>query len=63
MMIPSQAGKLAVVTGANSGVGLETSRRLLWPGRAFAARPESHGGRRGLVTWPSPVGCATPLWR
>jgi len=26
--LPSQAGKLAVVTGANSGVGLETARRL-----------------------------------
>ncbi|AGZ44698.1 SDR family oxidoreductase [Actinoplanes friuliensis] len=28
MDIPSQAGKIAVVTGANSGVGLETARRL-----------------------------------
>ena len=28
MDIPSQAGKLAVVTGANSGVGRETARRL-----------------------------------
>jgi NAD(P)-dependent dehydrogenase (short-subunit alcohol dehydrogenase family) len=26
--LPTQAGKLAVVTGANSGVGLETARRL-----------------------------------
>src|SRR4051812_14809462 len=28
LTIPSQAGKLAVVTGANSGVGRETARRL-----------------------------------
>jgi NAD(P)-dependent dehydrogenase (short-subunit alcohol dehydrogenase family) len=28
MNIPSQTGKLAVVTGANSGIGLETVRRL-----------------------------------
>jgi NAD(P)-dependent dehydrogenase (short-subunit alcohol dehydrogenase family) len=32
MEIPSQAGKLAVVTGANSGVGLETARRLALAG-------------------------------
>jgi NAD(P)-dependent dehydrogenase (short-subunit alcohol dehydrogenase family) len=32
MTIPTQAGKLAVVTGANSGVGLETARRLALAG-------------------------------
>ena len=32
MDIPSQAGKLIVVTGANSGVGLETARRLALAG-------------------------------
>jgi NAD(P)-dependent dehydrogenase (short-subunit alcohol dehydrogenase family) len=32
MELPTQAGKLAVVTGANSGVGLETARRLALAG-------------------------------
>lgn len=32
MTIPTQAGKLAVVTGANSGVGLEAARRLALAG-------------------------------
>jgi NAD(P)-dependent dehydrogenase (short-subunit alcohol dehydrogenase family) len=32
MIITTQAGKLAVVTGANSGVGLETARRLALAG-------------------------------
>ncbi len=30
--IPDQSGKLAVVTGANSGIGLETARRLAMAG-------------------------------
>ncbi|MEV6983268.1 SDR family oxidoreductase [Sphaerisporangium sp. NPDC051017] len=30
--VPGQAGKLAVVTGANSGIGLETARRLALAG-------------------------------
>jgi len=32
MEISAQAGKLVVVTGANSGVGLETARRLALAG-------------------------------
>jgi NAD(P)-dependent dehydrogenase (short-subunit alcohol dehydrogenase family) len=45
MEIPSQAGKLAVVTGANSGVGLETARRLALAGASviLAVRTPAKG--------------------
>jgi NAD(P)-dependent dehydrogenase (short-subunit alcohol dehydrogenase family) len=91
-MIPSQNGRLAVVTGANSGVGRETAHRLALagaevilavrtPAKGVAAARDipgatrveeldlawlarvSRGGRRGLTTWPWPVGCGTPRWR
>jgi NAD(P)-dependent dehydrogenase (short-subunit alcohol dehydrogenase family) len=59
MDIPSQAGKLAVVTGANSGVGLETARRLAaagaevvlavrTPSKALAASRDLPGSFRVL---------------
>jgi hypothetical protein len=33
--VPDQAGKLAVVTGANSGTGREAAQRLAGPGRTW----------------------------
>src|SRR4249920_1604614 len=43
--IPDQTGKLAVVTGANSGIGLETARRLAAAGAevVIAVRNPSKG--------------------
>jgi NAD(P)-dependent dehydrogenase (short-subunit alcohol dehydrogenase family) len=45
--IPSQTGKLAVVTGANSGIGLETARRLALAGAdvVLAVRSVDKGKR------------------
>jgi NAD(P)-dependent dehydrogenase (short-subunit alcohol dehydrogenase family) len=45
LSIPSQTGKLAVVTGANSGVGLETARRLALAGASviLAVRTPAKG--------------------
>ncbi len=45
--IPSQTGKLAVVTGANSGIGLETARRLALAGAdvVLAVRSVDKGNR------------------
>src|SRR5687768_14932751 len=59
MEIPSQAGRLAVVTGANSGVGLEAARRLAaagaevvmavrTPSKALAATRDLPGSFRVL---------------
>ncbi len=45
--IPDQSGKLAVVTGANSGIGLETARRLASAGAnvVLAVRNAEKGAR------------------
>jgi NAD(P)-dependent dehydrogenase (short-subunit alcohol dehydrogenase family) len=45
--VPSQTGKLAVVTGANSGIGLETARRLALAGAdvVLAVRSVDKGNR------------------
>src|SRR3954451_18721061 len=42
LTIPSQAGKLSVVTGANSGVGRETARRLAAAGAEVVLAVRSH---------------------
>ena len=45
--VPDQTGKLAVVTGANSGIGLETARRLALAGAdvVLAVRSVDKGNR------------------
>lgn len=56
LTIPSQAGKLAVVTGANSGVGRETARRLAAAGAevVLAVRTPAKGAEaaRDMVGRP-----------
>jgi len=47
--IPDQAGRFAVVTGANSGIGLETSRRLAAAGaQVVLAVRNADKGRRAV---------------
>ena len=51
--IPDQTGRLALVTGANSGLGLETSRALLQKGAtvlmACRSQRKSEAARRDLL--------------
>ena len=49
--IPDQTGKLVVVTGANSGIGAETSRRLAAAGAhvVLAVRDEDKGRRTAAI--------------
>ena len=42
IIIPDQTGTLAVVTGANSGIGFGVTRRLAAAGGDHEQRDESH---------------------
>lgn len=55
--VPDQSGRVAVVTGANSGLGLETARALARKGAhvILAVRDEAKGHRAaGLISAESP---------
>ena len=69
--VPDQAGKLVVVTGANSGTGREAARRLAGAGAhvVMAVRTVAKGSGRGTRSWPlSPApglryaGSTWPTW-
>ena len=47
--VPAQAGRIAVVTGANSGIGLETARVLARKGARVVLAVRDPG--RGEAGW------------
>ena len=60
-------GKVALVTGANRGIGLETCRQLLarglgvvMTGRDAGARPFPSGDRSKSRSGPKESGCGQP---
>lgn len=72
--MPDQRGRIALVTGANSGLGLETTRALLKAGATvlMACRSRRKGKRPARNCWnwdPLALTCCTlisliwPAWR
>lgn len=59
--IPDQTGRVALITGANSGLGLETARALLARGAtvvlACRSRPRAEAARQELFTSGAAIDC------
>ena len=67
--IPDQTGRTALVTGANSGLGIETARALAGRGAhvIMTARSEVKGREAAEDIAPAPLArtwrCARSTWR